>query len=162
MRSCRVAETVARRRTDGQSGGLGGPPYADGGMAMFFVVGFLAVLMIGSAAFFSLMNHTMSRAHTGERHQVCLNLAEGGVDKALAELCARPETYAGEKDTALGEGAFTVEVVRGTAPGAYRVVSTGLLRDGKYTLGQARVAAEAVVTGGRVTALRWTEERSWH
>lgn len=133
----------------------------DAGMALFLVIGFLAVLMIGSAAFFSLMNHTMSRAHTGERRQVCLNLAEGGVDKALAELCARPDSYTGEKETPLGEGAFTVEVRPGEGPGAYHVVSTGFLRAGKYTLAEARVAADVVLAGGRVQALRWTEVRSW-
>ncbi len=130
------------------------------GMALFLVIGLLAVLMIGSAAFFSLMNHTMSRAHTGEQRQVCLNLAEGGVDKALAELCARPNAYAGESDTLLGEGAFTVEVRPGNSPGTYQVVSTGFLRDGKYTLARAQVEADVVIAGNRIESLRWTEVRS--
>ena len=134
----------------------------DEGTAMIIVVGFLAVLMIGSATFFSLLHRTMSHAHGTERRQVCLNLAEGGLDKALADLRARHGVYAGEQETALGEGMFSVEVRHGSAQGVYHVTSTGFLRDGVVVLARARVAADVLLApDGVILGLRWTEVRSW-
>lgn len=134
----------------------------DAGTALFLVVGFLVALMISSGAFFKLMHNTMSHTHDGERRQVCLNLAEGGLDKALAELGARPDEYRGEQDTPLGPGMFSTEVRPGERQRTYHIVSTGFLRGGSLVLGKARVAADvALGPRGAVLEMRWTEVRSW-
>ncbi len=39
------------------------------------------------------------------------HIAEGGLHKAFRELSRSSENYAGEKETSLGEGAFTIEIL---------------------------------------------------
>lgn len=134
----------------------------DEGMALYLVIGFLAALMIASGAFFTLLHRTMDHARAVDRHQVCIHIAEGGLDKALAELRARPGSYHGEEETALGQGLFTVEVEPPQPSGTYRVASTGFLRDGPVVLARARVAATiAVAADGAVAVLEWKEVPSW-
>jgi len=134
----------------------------DEGMALYLVIGFLAALMIASGAFFTLLHRTIDHAHAADRHQVCLHIAEGGLDKALAELRARPGSYDGEEETPLGRGLFTVQLEPSQTSGMYRVASTGILRDGPVVLARARVAAMIAVTPeGAVAVLEWKETPSW-
>jgi len=131
-------------------------------MALYLVIGFLTALMIASGAFFTLLHRTPEHARAAERHQICLNIAEGGLDKALAELQARPGAYRGEQDTPLGQGVFTVEVEPARAPRSYRLASTGSLRDGTVVLARARVVATvAVAADGAIAVLTWREGPPW-
>ena len=130
------------------------------GLAMLLVLGFLAALMIGSSAFYGLLNQTLSETHAREKDMVCLNLAEAGLDMAIAELQAHPSGYNGERDTALGAGFFTVEVSEADNGKAAGVTSTGFLRDGGFVLRQARIVAEvSLAPDGGVKQLRWSEGR---
>ncbi|MCX5758470.1 MAG: hypothetical protein NTU83_08200, partial [Candidatus Hydrogenedentes bacterium] len=91
----------------------------------------------------------------------CLNLAEAGLDKALAELRRDASGYHGERETVLGNGHFTVEVTPIERPHNYRVTSTGLLRAGGFVHKQARIVADvSLAAEGRVDVLRWSEGRS--
>ena len=127
-------------------------------MALFLVLGFLAILMIGSAAFFTLLNRSLDYRHADQKRQVCLGLAEGGMDKALAELLARRGAYEGEANTQLGDGAFTVEVLPGG--GVYRIVSTGFLSHAGKAMREAKIVGDVVLApDGSLSELRWTEVR---
>jgi len=125
-------------------------------MALLVVLGFLAVLMIGSSAMFAYLNRTMSRSMAIENRQVCLNLAEAGMQKALAEFGAGRSHYAGEEGTALGDGTFSVAIAPGEASGKYRVTATGARNTAKAT-----VIADIRVAGGEVRVERWQEVRGW-
>ena len=130
------------------------------GLAMLLVLGLLAALMIGSAAFYGLLHLTLSQSQTRDRHWVCLNLAEAGLDKSIAELRQHPSEYRGEQDTALDRGFFTVDVRPAKTARAYRVTSTGMLRYGSFVLRRARIVAEvSLAADGGVKALRWSEEQ---
>lgn len=134
--------------------------YRADGMAMLLVLGLLAAMSIGSATFFGLLNHDLARAHAVERGQVCMNLAEAGVDKAIAELRADPSKYTGEHDTSLGAGFFSVETSRLQGAREYRITSTGLLRSDGHVLKEVRVSADISFTpDGGVQTLRWSEKR---
>lgn len=118
----------------------------------------VALLIVAAFSTALLMNFHRTRARSTEsvRHTVCLNLAEAGIDKALVELRRYP-AYVGESGTELGEGRFSVEVLPGAAPGAYRVVSTAVLDEARPT--QTRIAALVRFSpGGDAQILEWVEE----
>jgi hypothetical protein len=124
---------------------------------MFLVIGLLAALTIFIAAFYSLLNRTLSREYDGSNHNICLNLAEAGVDKAVAELRAGKTDYAGEDSTPLGEGFFTVEATPIPGGEQWKIVSTGSLRDGKFMHKQVRISAEVQIGRNGAQILRWAE-----
>lgn len=128
------------------------------GLAMLLVLGYLAVLMTGSAAFFTLLNVTLSQAHAREEARYCRNLAEAGIEKAIAALRRHPAEYRGERDVPLGKGRFSVEVTPMEGPRTYRVISKGSLRDSGFVRRQACVVAKvSLAADGRVASLHWSE-----
>jgi hypothetical protein len=134
----------------------------DEGLALLAVMGYLAALMVLSGAFIALLHVTLAHARRAEMRQVCLNLGEAGIHKAVAELAAGHDQYRGEQDTPLGEGAYSVSVEPGAVPRAYRIRSTGFVRGGQFVLGEARVEAEVSISpDGAVAALRWMEAPVW-
>ncbi|RJP46031.1 MAG: hypothetical protein C4584_02335 [Armatimonadetes bacterium] len=62
------------------------------------------VIISGSLLFFQNTKYTVQGAQA-------LALAEAGIDKALAALNASGGNYAGEEETFLGEGSFSVQVI---------------------------------------------------
>ncbi len=131
---------------------------ANEGTALLIIVGYLAAMTIFASTFLGFLNRTLSNRTSVERQQICLNIAEGGVDKALAELRVRPNDYRGEKETPLGAGRFSVEVKRGGGAGTYLIVSTGELGDGELVVSRARVVAEVTLSAaGTVRELCWSE-----
>jgi len=131
------------------------------GSALFVVMGYLAVIMIMSGAFFALLHVTLRHGNAAQWRQVCLNVAEGGMDKALAELRVNRDAYRGEARTAVGDGEFSVEVTPQGRDG-YRIVSTGCLRYDRFVSAQARITAEVTLgRNGNIDNLRWLEVKSW-
>jgi hypothetical protein len=115
-----------------------------------------------ATAFLTLLRHTMSAMKEGQRRQVVVNIAEGGVDKAIAMVRAQPDTYRGERNVPLGEGLFTVHVEPAEAPRVYRIVSEARLAGIAARGARARVEARLALTPpGTVQELRWIEVRSW-
>lgn len=126
------------------------------GSALMLTV--VALLIVAAFSTALLMNFHRTRARSTEsvRHTVCLNLAEAGIDKALVELRRYP-AYVGESGTELGDGRFNVEVSAGSAPSAYRVVSTAILDQARPT--QTRITALVRFSpGGDAQILEWIEE----
>ena len=106
---------------------------------------------------------------------MCRNLAEAGIDKAIAELRLNPK-YEGEKDSTLAlalpgtaldrkratpeNGLFSVEVKPGVSAGTWEITSTGSRRYKGFTLTQATVAATvAMDAAGKVSRFEWREVR---
>jgi hypothetical protein len=128
------------------------------GTALLITVGYLAAMTIFASTFLGFLNRTLSNRSSIERRQICLNIAEGGVDKALAELRTNPKDYRGEKNTPLGQGRFSVDVKPAGGAGTYLIVSTGELGAGDLVLSRAHVVAEVTLSAaGTVRELRWSE-----
>jgi len=132
------------------------------GSALLVTVGYLAVLTILASAFLGYLNRTISNGNRHERKLVCMSIAEGGLDKALAELHVRPDEYRGETDTPLGRGMFSVEVTPGENAGQYKITATAELMDDTTVIARSRVVAAAVISpSGRLRALSWSEVKRW-
>ncbi len=116
------------------------------------------ILGAGAGAAWKHMHVTLARGQEVARKETALQLAEGGLDKAIATLRVDP-TYDGETHTALGEGYFTVEV---SAMGArrFRIESRGSLEDEGLVRARCGVEAELELTGeGEIVSVRWSERR---
>lgn len=140
------------------------------GLALFLVVGFLAVIMLGSAAFYVLLNRTLDHDHAQEKRLMTFAIAEAGVSKALASLTVQDGAYTGEADAPLGEGSFTVEVTPAGKTGAYQIVSTATLGPNRHAQGRphrkgtsiVRIEATAApAQDGHLHVVRWEECGSW-
>lgn len=113
-------------------------------MAMFLVIGLLAVLMMLSGTLFLVLHQSVTQLSAQSRHQVCLNLAEAGVNKALAEFQAGHANYTGEERTPLGEGFFTVTAGK-QDDGSLLIEAVGTLGDVPEKMAKARLIATAVM-----------------
>ena len=100
------------------------------GSALLTAIIFIVVLGTLVSAFLSNILAAHSSAKRSYQCQVAFNLAEAGIDKALAELSQPRSTYNGEKDTPLGEGVFSVFVsTSNESPGEKVIISTGCFPD---------------------------------
>ena len=127
------------------------------GSALMLALVMLTVLAISSSAFYSYLHVTLKRGHAEERKQVCLYIAEGGIDKAIVMLRRQGSSYSGEAGTPLGEGSFTVSVGSGGDPGDYEVDSVGRITDDGHVLHEVRLKAKlGLDAAGNVRNLRWT------
>ncbi|MCC6488006.1 MAG: hypothetical protein IT364_10950, partial [Candidatus Hydrogenedentes bacterium] len=118
----------------------------------------MALLIVGafSTALLTRFHHVRARSTERVRHTISLNLAEAGVEKALAELQRYP-AYAGESRTELGDGQFSVEVLPEATPGVYRLMSTAELDEARPTRARVKALVRVNPDGG-VQVLEWAEE----
>jgi len=81
--------------------------------------------MLATAFLYNILATNSSFKRTANL-QVAFNLAEAGIDKAIAELSRSSSTYVGEEDTPLGGGTFSVSVLPSEEDaGEILIVSTG-------------------------------------
>ncbi|MDZ4861185.1 MAG: hypothetical protein SGI88_19610 [Candidatus Hydrogenedentes bacterium] len=126
----------------------------DRGSALLVALVLTIILTSLVGGFIMMLNTSMSASNRAARMQVSMQLAEAGIDKAVAMLRS-DIAYAGERDTPLGEGAFSVEVVRLETDRRVRVVSTASLApNGAHV---TRIEADISLTplGPRIVA--WKE-----
>ncbi len=129
-----------------------------GGVILLMVLALLAIGSLLSASFYALLNRGLSDAYQRARVQTAMNLADAGLEKAVASLRIDPH-YAGEENTWLGEGVFSVTATAGTKPGSWQIVSTGTFRPKLQSFhAKARVVADLQLDAqGRLLALNWRE-----
>ena len=129
----------------------------DSGAAMFLVIGYLAAMTLLASAFFADVHRTMDKKDDAEDYTQAMNIAEGGLNKAVAALRDNRQAYRGEQDTALGIGRFTVRVheIEG---GNYRVDSLGEIVDGDFVIYQVRVEGVLRFDEAGKVSLTWSEE----
>lgn len=98
------------------------------GSALLTAITFIVVLGTLASAFLYNVIATNSSFRRTSNLQVAFNLAEAGIDKAIAELSRFPSTYSGEEDIPLGEGTFSISVLTSEEnAGEIFIISTGYL-----------------------------------
>ncbi|MBX7255188.1 MAG: hypothetical protein K1Y02_02410 [Candidatus Hydrogenedentes bacterium] len=125
------------------------------GIALIFVLGYLAVVTLLAATFLTTLNRNISRATASQAHQVCVNIAEGGVEQAIAAL---REGGAADQVGTLGQGHFTA-TVRGVN-GAFEIVSTATLTDSPDVRTRIVASVSREASGG-VRVVSWNEVTKW-
>lgn len=138
------------KQTDVRPAGL------EHGSALILTVVGLMIVAAFSTALLARLHQVRARSTDSVRHAVSLNLAEAGIEKAVAEL-KRNSAYVGESNTELGSGRFSVEVQPEAIPGACRLTSTAELDEAQPT--RTRVTAMVRLSpGGDAQILEWIEE----
>ncbi len=129
-----------------------------GGAILLMVLALLAIGSLLSASFYALLNKGLSDAYQRARVQTAMNLADAGLEKAVASLQTDTH-YAGEENTRLGEGVFSVTATAGAKPGLWQIVSTGVFHPNQRRFhAKAQVVADLHLDAkGRVLALNWRE-----
>jgi Tfp pilus assembly protein PilX len=99
------------------------------GAALVIVMLIMAVLLLAGTTFLTISSTESQIALNEQGSAIALSLAEAAIHKALAFYYANPNsTYAGETNTVLGGGTFTLTVttVAGcTSTSARKIVATG-------------------------------------
>jgi hypothetical protein len=128
------------------------------GAILLMVLALLAVGSMLSASFYTLLHLGLSDAYQRARVQTAMNLADAGLESAIA-LLRTDKNYTGEENTPLGDGVFSVTATAGKKPRTWHIVSTGVFQPGQRGYhAKARVAADLQLDAkGRVLALNWRE-----
>ncbi len=128
------------------------------GAALILAVVLVMVLGIGASAVWRYLHITLKETTRHEKLSVALHLAEAGLDKAVAELRAKPE-YRGEHKTALGLGRFSVTVTE-ESPNVFRLESTGEMAEEGRVQGMVVLAADVALGPDRmVQRYSWRMEQ---
>jgi hypothetical protein len=115
------------------------------------------IVSAGAGLVWRALQQQVDRQHRESRQEQVQQLAEAGVDTAIAAL-RHDRNYAGEQDTPLGEGLFTVGVVRETGD-AYAITSEAKLRDGAIVRAESTLLATVRLDGaGHIASLLWRKK----
>ena len=128
------------------------------GSAMIVVVVYLAIMTTFASAFFVALHRTIDQTGRRERQEMCMHIAEGGIEKAIAELQHNAEAYSGERDTSLGEGVFTTEIEVLNPFTEYRITASAWLRDSMAKGSRATLVANVRFSNHQNTCrVKWIE-----
>ena len=131
------------------------------GFALVIALAYLLILSLFAVAFLRLVRLNMADAFNEEARIEAINLAQAGIEKAVAEL-RRDSTYRGETNTWLGDGFFRVAVEFLEERGNYRVVSTGRGEAPQRRFAHASLTFELVLApDGTIESLYRLEVRRW-
>ncbi len=115
------------------------------------------IVSAGAGLVWRALQQQVDRQHREARQEQVQQLAEAGVDTAIAAL-RHDQDYAGEQNTPLGEGQFTVGVVRETGE-AYAITSEAKLSDGAIVRAESTLLATVRLDGaGHVASLQWRKK----
>jgi len=130
----------------------------ESGAALLMVLVLMAIGSMLSASFYSMLHIGLAGAYQRGRVQTAMNLADAGLETAVAAL-RLDRRYAGQEDTPLGDGTFSVTVAPREKPGSWRIVSTGIFkRNADSFHAKARVVADLQLdAGSHIRALNWRE-----
>ena len=127
------------------------------GVALFIVLGFLGAMTILAGAFLEGVHFTLAQQRAASNELIVRNLAQAGIDSAIASLRRDAGAYEGESGVALGEGRYTVRLVREPESNNYRVVATGELEAAGRVVHSFQLEARVVVQDGRLASIAQTE-----
>jgi hypothetical protein len=128
------------------------------GTAMLAALILVMVLSLGATATWRHLHLVREQANRYEKQEVARQLAEAGLNKAIAML-RQDAMYRGEAHTPLGAGRFSVDVARGTAPGAFELEAVGEIVNDGLVAHTAQLAAYLRLSpGGHILEYAWRAE----
>jgi hypothetical protein len=131
------------------------------GFALVVALAYLLFLSMFATAFLRMVRMNMADAFNEEARIEATNMAQAGIEKAVAEL-RRDPGYRGEKDTPLGDGSFSVRVEPLAEPGRYRVIARGRGEAPQRRYAHAELTVElALYPDGAIASLYRREVHRW-
>lgn len=120
------------------------------GSAMIFALIVLFVLSLGTAVLWRQIHINLAGEHRAWRQEQAYQLAEAGLEHAIAHLRAGGAAETVLDRVPLGAGVYTVRITPGDEPGAFRVASEAQLDAGDPKSGEVTLHARVGITGGRL------------
>ena len=127
------------------------------GAALFLVLGFLGAMTILVGAFLEGVHFALDRQRAASNELIVCNLAQAGIDSAIASLSTEADTYSGESNVLLGEGRYTVELSHEPDSHVYRVTARGELLAAERVVHAYTLKARIVLQGGRLISIAQNE-----
>lgn len=109
----------------------------------------LALVLVGTVTVASQANLFFQNTVYSTASEQALNLAEAGVDKAVASLNASAGSYSGELETPLGNGSFSV-VINSHTPTLVSLSSTGYIPSKSQAKAKRTVNVQASINQSRL------------
>lgn len=126
------------------------------GSALIFALVMLFILSIGTSVLWQQLHGNLAQHRRSWHHEQAFQLAEAGLETAVAALRVSPGEYQGEADVPLGAGHFSVTVAPGGGPGAYTLESWGRLDNAAYFHDSAGLRARLRLSPeGRILEYAW-------
>ncbi|MFP6583089.1 MAG: hypothetical protein VCD00_11120 [Candidatus Hydrogenedentota bacterium] len=128
--------------------------HARSGYALMVVLGYMMVLSIFATVF---LKNVLSAMHTQQLNTQQVKtraLAESAIHHAATRLASDGD-YVGESDFVLGDGAFTVSVLRDEEPDLWVVTAVASLRDEQYQSHHAHLRATLQITASGWVIRDW-------
>ena len=130
------------------------------GVALFMVLGFLGAMTILVGAFLEGVHFTLAQQRAASNELIVRNLAQAGIDSAIASLRRDVGAYEGESHVALGEGRYSVRLVHEPGSKIYRIHATGELEVAGRVSHSFQLEARIVLQDGRLASIAQTEVKS--
>jgi len=112
------------------------------GTALMFALMVMMILSIGTSVLWSQIHSQLSQQRQSWHREQAFQLAEAGLEQAIAALRAAPGHYTGEANVPLGPGTFTVTIQPGAESGVYQIDAWGTLALAAYRYDHAGLRAE--------------------
>lgn len=126
------------------------------GAALLFSLMVLVILSIGTSVLWQQVHGTLRQHRIAWHQEQAFQLAEAGLETAVAQLRETAGAYRGEKAVALGPGRFSVVVTPDDSPDTYVIHATGRLDHAAYHYDTARLKATLTLDGqGQIRRYAW-------
>ena len=102
------------------------------GSALIFALVVLFVLSLGTSVLWRQLHINLEQHRRVWHGEQAFQLAEAGLDHALAALRASGGTYRGDSEVPLGPGSFSVTITPENGPGTFMIVAWGQIKDAAY------------------------------
>ena len=102
------------------------------GFAAITLIGLILIIFITGSTLVILTHINNKNAIHSKKSSECLYLADGGIEKAIWEV-TKDDTYAGENNTSLGTGSFSISV-NNIASSRYELISTAIMPTGTLSV----------------------------
>lgn len=140
---------IGRRTRDGERG-----------TALIFALVVVFILSVGTSVLWRQLHMNLEEQRRAWHREQAFQLAEAGLDRAIAQLRARGAAYTGESGVPLGAGHYSVSVSAGDSPGAYVIESTSRLEFATAGMDRAGLRGRVrLAPDGSVLTYTWTPIR---
>lgn len=130
------------------------------GAALFLVLSYMFIATIFLGVFLDSLHFTLKQQRAASRHLVSQNLAQAGIDSAIAHLQIDAKEYEGEENVLLGEGRFSVHVERDDETGMFTVTARGESLAGVTVIDSYELTARIELLAGHLVSVSQWPSRS--
>ena len=120
-----------------------------------FALFVLFILSIGTSVLWTQLHGNLTEQRRAWHREQAFQLAEAGLEHAVAALRKDPAGFTGVSDVPIGAGTYSVKVAPDSEAGRYIVESWGRLDGAAYVHDRAGLRGRLRLAGGQVVEYAW-------